>query len=635
MNIHRIGKWAAILIPLLLTACGGGDAQTQTSATDSASSVASSSRSSDRDGERNQETRKEDRKKEKSEKEKEDSEHVSDKDDHDDDDHDNGDNGGSSGSPPPTPGLGGDYRVFAVNDLGMHCMDDDFAVFSILPPFNNLHAQVLKIGGAGQKPQLLDISTTEVRYSAVADAKGSSNSTSIGKTNFWDYAQSLFGISLPEDTGLTGNKMPSTQVGPQAFPDYDTALRRFTVSGIPITPTDDQGQLNNYPLFRVEARDRNNGQVLAHLDAVVPVSTEMDCADCHNTDGSAADAATAARYANRGLVIWSSNTNATRQYKENVLLLHDIKHGTTLYAEQPVLCADCHYSPALDLAGAGPQGQQLNVPFLSYAIHGRHGKTVEGGLPDNNNPAIIADSGTDGCYNCHPGKTTQCLRGAMTNQDIGCLECHGTLLAVAGEFPLSDGRKRQPWLDLPRCESCHTGDALNHQGNSMISKLAYTPGDPAATPLLATNRRFAENTGILYRNSTGHGGVACASCHGSPHAIWPNDDPDANDNVASRQLQGYAGTVTECSVCHSPGSLPLTTNGPHGMHNVNDARWVEDHGDYFERNPNACQTCHGLQLEGTSLARTAAARSYRVEDRQVNLAEGTQVSCTLCHGQPD
>ena len=31
------------------------------------------------------------------------------------------------------------YQVLAWNDLGMHCMDgDDYSVFSILPPYNNL-----------------------------------------------------------------------------------------------------------------------------------------------------------------------------------------------------------------------------------------------------------------------------------------------------------------------------------------------------------------------------------------------------------------------------------------------------------------------------------------------------------------
>jgi hypothetical protein len=31
----------------------------------------------------------------------------------------------------------------AWNDVGMHCMDgNDFSVFSVLPPYNNLHAQL-------------------------------------------------------------------------------------------------------------------------------------------------------------------------------------------------------------------------------------------------------------------------------------------------------------------------------------------------------------------------------------------------------------------------------------------------------------------------------------------------------------
>ncbi|MCB4749546.1 MAG: hypothetical protein LGB71_04700, partial [Sulfurovum sp.] len=40
------------------------------------------------------------------------------------------------------------YVLTAWNDLGMHCMDgNDFSVFSILPPYNNLHAQLKKKNG--------------------------------------------------------------------------------------------------------------------------------------------------------------------------------------------------------------------------------------------------------------------------------------------------------------------------------------------------------------------------------------------------------------------------------------------------------------------------------------------------------
>ena len=37
-------------------------------------------------------------------------------------------------------------QLFAWNDLGMHCADSDFSVFTLLPPFNNLNAQLV-VGG--------------------------------------------------------------------------------------------------------------------------------------------------------------------------------------------------------------------------------------------------------------------------------------------------------------------------------------------------------------------------------------------------------------------------------------------------------------------------------------------------------
>ncbi len=38
------------------------------------------------------------------------------------------------------------YVVLGYNDLGMHCMNQDFSHRCILPPYNSLHAQVIQIG---------------------------------------------------------------------------------------------------------------------------------------------------------------------------------------------------------------------------------------------------------------------------------------------------------------------------------------------------------------------------------------------------------------------------------------------------------------------------------------------------------
>ena len=94
----------------------------------------------------------------------------------------------------------GTHVVLGANDLGMHCADQDDSIFSVLPPFNVLHAQVIRRGGT---PQILDGSQVDVTYSAASNPSDpvgpdSINSTSanwpvgattgqqVYKGNFWD-----------------------------------------------------------------------------------------------------------------------------------------------------------------------------------------------------------------------------------------------------------------------------------------------------------------------------------------------------------------------------------------------------------------------------------------------------------------
>ena len=209
---------------------------------------------------------------------------------------------------------------------------------------------------------------------------------------------------------------------------------------------------------------------------------------------------------------------------------------------------------------------------------------------------------------------------------------------------LAVGGKRYPWVDLPKCQSCHTGDTVNYlTGAGLVTdpnwpfrkRQAYQTGDASASPLVATNKRFAENTDTLYRFSKGHGGVFCEGCHGSTHAIWPNITDSANDNVASKSLQGYSGVIMECQTCHEQGSLSRTTSGPHGLHNVNDSRWYDEgHGNYYGNNKNSCKACHGQDLSGTPLAKVPIARTFNVEHRTVNYSKGDLVKCDDCHSRP-
>ena len=518
--------------------------------------------------------------------------------------------------------------------------------------------QVVRDSG-GPVPVLLDDTQVIVTYQAVADASGSFNSTSLGsKTQFWSYAQALFGVALPDGMGLTGLYMPADapSPGPQRM-TYDATSESFRAVGIPITPTDDAYRTNPFPLLRVVARDRRTNAQLASLDVVVPVAEETDCQSCHATGRMAASDPS---------ITWSNDPDLEVQAKRNVLILHDHVQGTRLLSRQPVLCASCHTSPPLLLGadpppppnspaatkriGGKPPMNRWHEPpkYMSVVMHSYHGKLVDGA----GNP-VFPPNGTadETCYKCHPGAITQCLRGAMRTGGMECLNCHGDMLSVGGDFPLlsggsldgqNDGKARRPWKDVPRCQSCHTGDALSHlSGPDLVPsadgirlRQAYRIGDPSASPILAVNQRFAETTHTLYRGSHGHGGLSCEACHGSTHAEWPNANPAANDNVAATELQGHAGPIIECGTCHA--TLGLTTSGPHGLHNVNSQAFVDGHEHLYEGNRAACQSCHGANLQGTVLARAAADRTFQLEDGggTIHIAKGTQIRCNLCHAMP-
>jgi hypothetical protein len=533
-------------------------------------------------------------------------------------------------------------KVFAFNDLGMHCMDREYSIFSILPPHNVVNAQVVR-PGQNNIVELLNSEQIELRYSPVADKQGSTNSSSVRKTDFWQHANALFGINLPNGQGLKGLYMPAdnpTAPGEQLF-GYDAQADWFSAAGIPITPTDDAGQNNTYPLLRVSAYDKKTNQLLGATDVVVPVSKETDCQTCHLTGKVGAQ---------RNDVTWATDSDAEVQAKKNILLLHDKRNKTNLINSTPVLCASCHYSPALDLEKKGAQGVQQQLSTLSQVMHKYHGE-----LQDTNGQRIFPDNAPleQSCYQCHPGKNTQCQRDVMRNAGIQCYECHGNLAAVAGTHPLqtggsldggADGKARRSWTDLPRCQSCHTGDSINYlkDSNMVLNstdgfrlRQAYRTGDLAASPILAANKRFAENNNTLFRNSKGHGGVACEACHGSTHAIWETIDPNGNDNIAAQQLQGHSGTIMECGTCHASGTLPLTISGPHGMHNVNDARWISgSHSIYYRRSAEECKACHGSNLQGTALSKVSVLRDWNVEGRAIKLQAGDKVGCDLCHKNP-
>ncbi len=530
----------------------------------------------------------------------------------------------------PIAASAANWTVIGWNDLGMHCMDSDYSVFSILPPYNTIHAQVI-----GPDGKLVTSSgTASVGYRATADASGSINTSSIGKTNFWNYCPQIFNVSPMLDQGLAGFMMPGTANAEQPM-QFDVALPWYDAVGIPLTPYDDTGSKNAYPLMRLTARDASNN-TLATTDIVLPISDEMDCRACH-ASGSA-DAA-------KPKAGWVNDTDVQRDYRLNILRLHDdlqLSNSTYtdalstlqlnpagLYASattdhHPMLCAGCHASNALP--GTGVTG----ITPLTEAMHAGHAYV--------NDPltslTLNASANRSSCYRCHPGSTTQCLRGAMGRAvaadgtlAMQCQSCHGNMATVGTHG-------RAGWLEEPRCDNCHTGTATSNSGHIRYTDAFASPGVPrtAANPTFATNDGAPAPGLSLYRFSFGHGGVACEACHGPTHAEAPSTH--TNDNVQNIALQGHEGVLAECGTCHR--STPANgLGGPHNLHPIGQ-NWASSHGDYVENHGNTgCQACHGGDFSGTVLSYMQADRTITTEFGTRTLWRGERVGCYLCHNGPN
>jgi hypothetical protein len=509
------------------------------------------------------------------------------------------------------------YTLLAWNDLGMHCMDGDYSVFAILPPYNNLRAQLVN----NTSTQVVTQGVT-MSYEALTDPDGSINSHSGSKSNFWEYAKALFGIEPAPETGLTGNMMASSVPQPM---DFNATDKMFLAEGIPITPYDDTGKFNPYPLVKVVARD-TTGKVLAQARVVLPVSDEMSCASCH-ASGSSADAMPKAG--------WVNEMNRERDFKMNVLRLHDEKQlGKAAYASalqakgyfssgllatvnqgKPILCAACHASNALPGTGI------VGLKPLTEAIHGHHAQ-----VRDASTGALLDSIGNrSACYQCHPGSETKCLRGAMGDAVdangkaiMDCQACHGTMSNV--------GRPgRVGWLDQPNCQACH------HDGKRETAAVSSS-----GILKVWTDTRYASNPNTpaqgfsLFRMSKGHGGLQCEACHGPTHAEYPSSHQ--NDNLLSMDVQGRTGSIGECTACHK--SMPVTaTGGPHGMHSIGST-WVSRHEDYAERDASACAYCHGADYRGSALSTVKTARSFNADGKTVKYVAGQKVGCYDCHNGP-
>jgi len=283
-------------------------------------------------------------------------------------------------------GISGDeFIIISWNDLGMHCSNKDFSKLAVLPPYNNIRAQVIKKGTTTTLPQVVTTGYN-VQYSIPG------NTYSVGKTNFWTYSQQLFGVSLPPNIGLTGVGLTGAMTPIENY---------FFVDGVPITPYLDNNLLteNPFQLALVEVRNSSN-TVLFSSQPVVPVSNELSCVSsgCHNSE-------------------------------QSILNAHD-REGGFNPNNTPILCATCHADNALGMPG------HSGVPSFSFVIHDKHKDKTNNCYKCHPGPNTqcfrdIMHTGGMVCQDCHGNmaNVSQTIENGrqpwLQEPSCGAASCHG------------------------------------------------------------------------------------------------------------------------------------------------------------------------------------------------------------------
>ncbi len=157
---------------------------------------------------------------------------------------------------PPPSWNPADYVILAWNNLGMHCISPRFSEMAILPPYNNLMAQVILRGN----PPRVVTGGFSLDYSIV------NNTTVTGKTDFWDWVYPIFGANPAPGIGLTGNGLAGTM---KPVGDH------FEATGIPVLPFDDQMTWNPYQVAVVKLKF--GGLYRKSVKAVVTLPPSHSC----------------------------------------------------------------------------------------------------------------------------------------------------------------------------------------------------------------------------------------------------------------------------------------------------------------------------------------------------------------------
>jgi hypothetical protein len=542
----------------------------------------------------------------------------------------------------PMGGTGG-YRVFAVNDLGMHCGDLDNRVAGILPAFQVLVAQVLERGANGEGPRIVPPGEVDLYYSAASnprdpiltdpDALRGLTDNGVYKTNFWDvigaydafYPPSVTPLDAAPDVGLPVPNLEELYIGhdgvvnsgdetleavQQAMPGIgnpylDNAPREvlehythkpFFVdfpfgyvaedvdwlegAGIPFAAFDDFGRENPYPLVRVQA---------------VPEGATPPF-----------DQAGEQPYASVDTVLPISGEASCKNCHGHPLDVPDSPFPGA--ANQPLIDDDIPVEDSTldDLAGKVPPevsveyAADVNILRLHDLKHGLKYRDTDG----NQTPCEGVTAGTpNGNGNCLANKALE------QGQPTVCQTCHYTpALDLAHVGPLG-GDAANPDADANgRAQRIHKSNSrVMHYSHGLTGVFPTMPPpsseeDPFTGLPVNHEQRLATLEETCYqchpgsrtkclRGAMADGGMVCQDCHGEMLDV--GDDFTAelsadNPFPAGADLARRVPWANEpgCGSCHTgdardnlAGSNGTRTNGVDSNGNADGIRLIRAYLD--------------------------------------------------------
>lgn len=473
----------------------------------------------------------------------------------------------------------GDYALLAANDLGMHCADLDYQIFSILPPFNVVHAQVVKKGSGNTDPKLMDDTDIELSYSAASNANdpalATASQTPVFKSNFWQdddndgktvgfdaYSPLFFGLLQPGDIAAndTGLPVPESALLRECLNDYLNGIEGpegprakcgFQQQSMP-------GKNNPYIENAPANFARYDREVNFFNELLGPLGLGSII---HEANWWSADGIP---------VLPVDDAGRDNAYPLMRMQAKDKTTGAILASTDIVLpvaseanCQNCH-AAELDCATTTQEtGDLFNcteeaIDRTTFNVMTLNGDDNDELPPGDTLLQRLLNAAKINVLRLHDKKHNTQLDAS---RPIQCSTCHySPALDLAQLGPTdSAGTEQTSHISMTRAMHGHHGDLKNRDGNDLFPAMP----EPIGRPRLAANDVLEKTCYQCHpgtktqclRGAMTAGGVVCQDCHGDMQHVGN----DFSENLASTPWPAGANlskripwaSEPQCQSCHT------------------------------------------------------------------------------------